>query len=83
MAPSTEIKKVSRLPYFNAKGCQKSSPQPKKRNIYPVPSLSVDIETPDDSDNGTRTEYTVETAIPVIHVYLHKFLARQRFRICL
>ena len=38
--------------------------------MYPVPSFSVDTDTPDASERGTRTEYTVDTAIPVIHVYL-------------
>jgi hypothetical protein len=38
--------------------------------MYPVPSFKVDTETPDALDNGTKTEYTVDTAMPVIHVYL-------------
>ena len=48
--------------------------------MYPVPWFSVEIETPDDVDNGTRTEYTVETAIPVIHVYLSNASANHRFK---
>jgi hypothetical protein len=71
IAPITDIRNVRRFPYRRAKGCQKSSPHPRKRNIYPVPSFSVDTDTPDASDNGTRTEYTVDTAMPTIQVYLH------------
>lgn len=38
--------------------------------MNPVPSFKVDTETPVARDNGTRTEYTVDAAIPTIHVYL-------------
>jgi hypothetical protein len=56
IAPSTEIRYAGRLPYLRAKGCQNNSPQPSSRNIYPVPSLSVDTETPEFSESGTSTE---------------------------
>lgn len=66
-----EMMYVKRLPYRREKGCQKRSPQPRNRNMKPVPSLSVPIETPDALDSGTMTEYTVESEIPVNQVYLH------------
>lgn len=68
MAPSTEIRYGRRLPYFREKGCQNSKLHPKNRYIYPVPSLSAEMEIPDDSDSGTSTEYTTETAIPANQV---------------
>lgn len=68
MAPTIDIRNVSLLPYRRAKGCQKSRPQPRKRNMYPVPSFSVETETPEAFERGTSTEYTVDTAMPVIHV---------------
>jgi hypothetical protein len=36
--------------------------------MYPVPSFKVLTDTPEASERGTRTEYTVDTAMPVIQV---------------
>lgn len=66
--PRTEMRYAIRLPYLRENGCQNNKPQPRNRNIYPVPSLSVETETPVASDKGTRTEYTVDTATPVNQV---------------
>jgi hypothetical protein len=37
IAPSREIRYARRLPYLKENGCQKSKPQPRKRNMHPVP----------------------------------------------
>ena len=43
--------------------------------MYPVPWLSVETETPVASEMGTMTEYTVDTDMPMNHVYLYQISA--------
>ena len=56
IAPIIDSRNVSRFPYRRANGCQNSKLHPRNKNMYPVPSFSVDTETPDASERGTRTE---------------------------
>lgn len=69
---------VTRLPYCNAKGCQKRRPHPQRRKKYPVPAFRSATLTSRAVDRGVKTLYTTESAIPLNHVYL-----RRKSAICL
>ena len=56
IAPSTEMRYTTRLPYFREIGVQTSKLHPKKRYMYPVPSLMAETDMPDSLDRVTRTE---------------------------
>lgn len=63
-----EMRYVMRFPYLDENGCQNSRLHPRNRYMFPEPWLRVAMETPDASERGTRTEYTVDTAIPANQV---------------
>jgi len=45
-------------------------PQPRVRNIYPVPSTKVLILSPLSAEIGPSTEYMAAEAIPTTKIYL-------------
>lgn len=61
-------------------GCQNAQPQPKNKNIYPVPVLRVSIVRPVFTETGTKIEYIAEHGKPTARTYLTELISEVQIK---